>query len=160
MCNLIFQVTSGDCKASSEMEDPVLRTLHLLAALQEGSHQSGGAESPLWTCWPCCSGFRTCLALWVARARCRIMSSLSSTSTPEPSQQSWSQSVHPPACYWYRDLPWLRCSTWHLTLLNLMKFTWDVHGCSSGSAKVFPLLLYSQHKGEMNYCVVKYFLSV
>lgn len=50
MYNLTFQVTSDDCKAPIEMEDPVLRTPQVLAALQEGSQQSGGAESPLSPC--------------------------------------------------------------------------------------------------------------
>lgn len=54
-----------------------------------------------------------------------------------------------------------RCSTWHLTLLNLMNFTRHVHGCSSGSGKVFPLLqVFTAQRRKELLCYEIFFISV
>jgi len=86
----------------------VLGAPDLDAGLQVGSHQ-GGVE------WqnhlPCPAAKlllvqpRILLAFWAASTRWWCMSSFSSTSTPHPSRQGCSQSLHPPACIHTRSCP-------------------------------------------------------
>ena len=63
------------------------------------------------------------LAFWAARARCWLMLSFSSISTPKSCSLGLLSSHSPPSLYLCLGLPRPMCRTLHLTLLNFMRFT-------------------------------------
>jgi len=68
------------------------------------------------------------LAFWAVRAHCWLVSSFPSTTTPGPFWQGCTLPLHPLA--WPDSgVPLPRCKTLHLTLLNLLRFSWT--HCSS-----------------------------
>lgn len=71
--------------------------------------------------------------LQAASIHCYLMSNFSSTNMPK-SFFMWLLSVHSsPSLYWYQGLPWSRCRTLHLTLLNFTRLIWILFSSLSRS---------------------------
>jgi len=88
--------------------------------------QSRGAESPHLTCWTHCFGCSPGYG-WSSGLRVHIVGSCPAFHPPvlpSPSRQGCSQSLHPPACIDTGGCPNSGAGPLHLTLLNLMRFTW------------------------------------
>ena len=74
--------------------------------------------------WQCALAAQNTVGLPGCKRTLLLMSSFSSTRTPKSFSAGLLSRSSSPNLYKYLGLPWPKCNTMHLALLNLIKFTW------------------------------------